>query len=178
MNRKEKWSQGCVYLDTWTVSECVGLGTRGFPWRSLSRPGGKVPAKGSECRQGDKSLPRLPSHLVTPSLSELSHVRLDQTIQWGVRPDLQWLFRREDIFPSVAYSSWNKRLRQRNSSRIPLIPCMDLYTVLGVIQGLTAGTSHWLGLRVWGKPYLHVGRLGAIPTWLIATPLLWGLWGW
>ena len=41
---------------------------------------------------------------------------------------------------------------------------MDLYTVLGVIQGLTAGTSHWLGLRVWGKPYLHVGRLGAAPT--------------
>jgi hypothetical protein len=31
---------------------------------------------------------------------------------------------------------------------------MTLYTVLGVIQGLTAGTSHWLGLRVWGTPYL------------------------
>ena len=54
---------------------------------------------------------------------------------------------------------------------------MALYTVLGVIQGLTAGTSHWLGLRVWGKPYLHVGGLGAIPKWLTATPLLWGLWG-
>jgi hypothetical protein len=45
---------------------------------------------------------------------------------------------------------------------------MDLYTVLGVIQGSTAGTSHWLGLRVWGKPYLHVERLGAVPTRLIA----------
>ena len=33
---------------------CVGLGTRGFPQRSLSRPGEKVPAKGSECRQGDE----------------------------------------------------------------------------------------------------------------------------
>lgn len=66
---------------------------------------------------------------------------------------------------------------QRNSSRMPLIPCMALYTVLRVIQGLTAGTSHWLGLRVWGEPYLHVGRLGAIPKWLIAMPLLWGLWG-
>jgi hypothetical protein len=32
----------------------VGLGTRSFPERSLSRPGGKVPAKGSECRQGEK----------------------------------------------------------------------------------------------------------------------------
>jgi hypothetical protein len=32
----------------------VGLGTRGFPWRYLSRPGEKVPAKGSECRQGDE----------------------------------------------------------------------------------------------------------------------------
>ena len=60
---------------------------------------------------------------------------------------------------------------------MPLIPCMALYTVLGVIQGLTAGTSHWLGLRVWGKPYLLVGRLGAFPMGLIATPLLWGLWG-
>ena len=32
----------------------VGLGTRGFPVRSLSRLEGKDPAKGSECRQGDK----------------------------------------------------------------------------------------------------------------------------
>ena len=32
----------------------MGLGTRGFPWRSLSRPGTRVPAKGSKCRQGDK----------------------------------------------------------------------------------------------------------------------------
>jgi hypothetical protein len=32
----------------------VGLGTRGFPQRSLSRPGVRVPEKGIECRQGDK----------------------------------------------------------------------------------------------------------------------------
>jgi hypothetical protein len=31
--------------------------------------------------------------------------------------------------------------------------------------------------RVCGKPYLHVGRLGAVPTGIIATPLLWVLWG-
>jgi hypothetical protein len=54
---------------------------------------------------------------------------------------------------------------------------MDLYTVLGMIQGLTAGISHWLGLRVWGKPYLHVGRLGTVPMWLMAMPLLWGVVG-
>jgi hypothetical protein len=40
-----------------------------------------------------------------------------------------------------------------------------------VIQGSTAGTPHRFGLRVWGKPYLHVGRLGAAPMWLIGTPL-------
>jgi hypothetical protein len=32
----------------------VGLGTWGFPWRSLARPGARVRAKGSECRHGDK----------------------------------------------------------------------------------------------------------------------------
>ena len=32
----------------------VGLGTRGFPGRSLSRPGARVPAKEGECRQGDE----------------------------------------------------------------------------------------------------------------------------
>jgi hypothetical protein len=32
----------------------VGLGTRGFPWRSFARPGGRFPAKGSECRQGEE----------------------------------------------------------------------------------------------------------------------------
>lgn len=79
--------------------------------------------------------------------------------------------RREDLFPSVTYSPWNKTLVRRNSSCVPLIPWMDLYTVLVVIQSSTAGTSYWLGLRVWGKSYLHVGRLGAVPTGLIATHL-------
>jgi hypothetical protein len=40
------------------------------------------------------------------------------TIQWGVQLDLGWLFGREDLFSSVTYSSWNKRLRGRNSSHI------------------------------------------------------------
>jgi hypothetical protein len=40
----------------------VGLGTRGFPQRSLSRLGTWIPAKGSECRQGDEvsALPSRP----------------------------------------------------------------------------------------------------------------------
>jgi hypothetical protein len=28
-----------------------------------------------------------------------------------------------------------------------------------------------------GETYLHVGRLGTVPTWLIATPLLFGIVG-
>ena len=31
---------------------CVGLCTRGFPWRSLARPGSRVQEKGSECGEG------------------------------------------------------------------------------------------------------------------------------
>jgi hypothetical protein len=120
-----------------------------------------------------KSLPCPPDQSLAPSLA-LNWVRSGcadkkQTVQWGVWWDFRWLFGREDLFLSVTYSSWNKRLRQRNSSCSPLITWMDLYTVLGVIQSLTAGNSHWLELRVWGKSYLHVGRLGAAPT---APPLL------
>ena len=46
----------------------MGLGTRGFPRRSLSRPGGKAPEKGSECRQGDE-VSAMPSRLLQDSLS-------------------------------------------------------------------------------------------------------------
>ena len=49
-------------------------------------------------------------------------------------------------------------------SRTPLI-LLDRILIysLGVGQGLTVGTSHWLGLSAWRKPYLHVGGLGAAP---------------
>ena len=30
----------------------MGLCIRGFPWKSLARPGARVPAKGRECSQG------------------------------------------------------------------------------------------------------------------------------
>ena len=36
------------------LGKLVALGTRGFPRRSLSMPGARVPVKGSECRQGDE----------------------------------------------------------------------------------------------------------------------------
>ena len=34
----------------------------------------------------------------------------------------------------------------------------------GMGKGLTTGTPHWFGLRSLGKPYLHVGGLGATPV--------------
>jgi hypothetical protein len=43
-------------------------------------------------------------------------------------------------------------------------------------KGLTAGISHWFGLRALGKPYLLVGGLGAIPV--MATYLSLRGWGW
>jgi hypothetical protein len=149
-----------------------GPGYQNFPRRSLSRPGARVPAKGSKCRQEDE-VSAVPSRSLWATLNWVRSGWVDKklTIQWELRQDLRQLFRREDLFPNITYSSWNKWLRLRNSSRIPLIPWMDVYTVLGVIQGLTAGTSHWLGLRIWRKPYLHVGRLGAVPTWRIDTHL-------
>ena len=49
---------------------------------------------------------------------------------------------------------YTKLLEQKtqNSSYAPLISWM------GVIQGLIAGTSHWLGLRVWGETLFACGK--------------------
>jgi hypothetical protein len=83
-----------------------------------------------------KPLQCFPGRLVTPSLSELSQVRLGQRkannpVRNVAEPPAALQERRS---LSKCYSSWNKRLRQRNSSRIPLIPCMALlYTILAVI---------------------------------------------
>jgi hypothetical protein len=51
------------------------------------------------------------------------------------------------------------------------IPWIGFIYSFGVTRGSTAGTSHWLGLRVWGKLYLHVEKPAAAPTSLIATRL-------
>ena len=48
-------SSGCyITCPPEVILNDVGLGTRGFPWRSLARPGARVPMKGSVCRQGDE----------------------------------------------------------------------------------------------------------------------------
>jgi hypothetical protein len=42
-----------------------------------------------------------------------------------------------------------------------LLPTEPSHQPVG--KSLTTGTSHWFGLRALGKPYLHVGGLGAAP---------------
>jgi hypothetical protein len=55
-----------------------------------------------------------------------------------------------------------KLLDEHSRSHTPLIlPDRILIYSLGVGQGLTTGSSQWFGLRALGKPYLHVGGLGA-----------------
>ena len=72
-------------------------------------------------------------------------------------------FGRADLFPSVT------ALRTEGSDdRVVLehhliLPDRILIYSFGVGKGLTTGTSHWFGLRALGKPYLHVGGLGAAP---------------
>jgi hypothetical protein len=39
-------------IEAFYIWSVVGLSTRGLPWRSLARPGMRIPAKGSKCRQG------------------------------------------------------------------------------------------------------------------------------
>ena len=71
---------------------------------------------------------------------------------------------RENSPLSKCYSSLDRRLGQQSISHTPLI-LLDRILIysFGVGKGLTTGTSHWFGLRALGKPYLHVGGLGAAP---------------
>jgi hypothetical protein len=54
------------------------------------------------------------------------------------------------------YSSWNKKLRGQSSSRSPLISWIEFIYSFGGDSSLDS--------RVWGKPYLHVGRFDGAPT--------------
>jgi hypothetical protein len=82
-------------LKHWTM----GLCTRGFPWKSVAWPGGRVPVKGSECRQGwqvtsaaavgSTSISAVPSRLLSYSTlpcteSDCTGLMRDQlSEEWG-----------------------------------------------------------------------------------------------
>jgi hypothetical protein len=122
--------------------------------------------KGSVCRQGDEVSAVLSRLLGNSeqSHSALCQVRLacgeaDYPVRSAVGP--QVVAPGKDFFPRVTALG-----TKDSEDRVVLMHLYFpgyLYTVVGVIQGSTADTSHWLGLRVWGKPYLHVGRIGAAP---------------
>jgi hypothetical protein len=132
----------------------VHLGTRGFPRRSLARPGVRIPAKRRECGQGGEvasllcqlapppSLPCCNSRLLFtesgragPRRSQLASEECLRASgsgggMWGGVVGWGWVFGTANLSPSV------------RALRSPLFPGSDLYTVLGMIQGLTAGTAH------------------------------------
>jgi hypothetical protein len=71
---------------------------------------------------------------------------------------------RENSPLSKCYTSLDRRLGQQSTSHTPLIlQNKILIHSFGVGNSLTTGTSHWFGLRALGKPYLHMGGLGAAP---------------
>jgi hypothetical protein len=109
---------------TFLVFSLVGLGTRSFPWRPLSRPGERAPGREvSACRETEEASAKPSGSLgnFEPGLSK-SLQSSEECAELGRG------------LPKC-YSSWNKKkVRQRNSSGIPFIPCMVLlYTVLAVI---------------------------------------------
>ena len=57
-----------------------------------------------------------------------------------------------------------QRLGWRSSSRTSLFPGTDLYTVLGMIWGFDSRYFSLAWTESLGKPYLHVGGLGAAAT--------------
>ena len=105
-----------------------------------------------------KFLPCLPGHSVTLSCFALSWVGLGQReADYSVRSAVEPQMERRSL--PKCYSSWNITLRWQSSSRAPLIPW------IGFIY------SFW-GDSGFDSRYLSfVGRLGAAPTWLIATHL-------
>jgi hypothetical protein len=120
-----------------------------------------------------KSLPCLPSRLVTLSNSVLSQVGLgqweaDYPVKSVAGPQVAVWERRS--LPKC-YSSWNKRLRRWSSSHTPLIPWIGFIYSFGGDSGFDSRYLSLAWTESLGKPYLHVGTLSAAPTWLIATHL-------
>ena len=88
----------------------VDLGTRGFPRRSLARPGARVLAKGSKCRKGNEISAVPFRSLDNPEMgcAVLGHREADYPVRSVAEPQVAlWESR---SFPKC-YSSWNKRLK-------------------------------------------------------------------
>ena len=75
------------------MNRCVGLGTRSFPRRPLSRPGGKAPEREVSADTETDEASARPSWSLSNFEPESASEESGRT--WA------WLFRREDLFPSV-----------------------------------------------------------------------------
>jgi hypothetical protein len=107
--------------------------------------GGEVIYAASAAAVGSISVSVMPSQLLgyfEPVRSVVEHLR------------------RADFFPSV--TALRTEAEYKKFSHTFNLGMSPIYR-FGVGQGLTTGISYWLGLRTLGKPYLHVGRLGASP---------------
>ena len=136
-----------------------------FSTETSIQAGWEGPREGSECRQGDRE-----------SLCHAFPVWVTPSLQWGIQPNSGAAYQERRSLPKC-YSSWNKRVRQKELFSYTFDSVHSPIYSSGSDLGFDSKPLSFLGLRVWGKPYLQVGGLGAIPKWLTATPLLWGLWG-
>ena len=140
-------------------------------------------SEGKRVRAGRRSLccALLPGCSITPSRSALwldwAYEKPKPNPERSAAESLVALLKRRSL--PKCYSSWHKRLRGWSSSRTTLIPWIVFIYSFGCDSGSNSKYLSLAWLRAWGRPYLHVGRLGASPMWLLAThPLLRGLWGW
>jgi hypothetical protein len=146
----------------------VGLGTKGLPGRSLTRPGVRDPDKGIKCGKRLEVTSPLPLCWSTPPLSlPCSNSVLSYTELGQARPMRSRLASEECSSASGSPSGepnspqvlqlLQQRLGLLNSSHIPLFPGSDFW-------GDSGFDSRHFSLA-WneslGKPYLHVGGLGA-----------------
>lgn len=127
----------------------VGLGTRGFPRRSLARPGVRVPVKGRECTQ-PRSLSCLNSVLLCTESDQLAS---EECIR------ASGSFRIADLSPSVTALSTKALMTEQFSHTF--IPCFRLIFSLGDDSGFDIRYFSLAWTESLGKPYLHVGGLSA-----------------